>query len=122
MEPQLINHDYIQELLSVAQDQKEDSLVMHLYGRLLEARETFLKDPFFASIDWKTDRKQLRFELHKLKNQFANLGCVAASQLLEQMYQIAENAETDLEFKTLFERFQEVSAMTLTQLRSELRH
>ena len=131
MEPQLINHEYIQELLSVAQDQNEDNLVMHLFGRLMEAREAFLQGLFAKSSleteasvsgEMKLDRKQLRFDLHKLKNQFANLGCVAASQLLEQMYQIAEVPEKDPEFKTLFELFQKVSDSTLVELKIELHH
>jgi hypothetical protein len=121
METDLINHDYIQELLLVAQDQKEDDLVTHLFSRLQEARENFL----LHSVDWREptfDRKQLKFDLHKLKNQFANLGGVAASQLLEEMYQIADNPQKDEEFSSLLKRFQFISELTLSQLRSELRH
>ncbi len=121
MEQELINHNYLQELLLVAQDQKEDDLVNGLFRRLQEAREVFL----LHCLQWtgpSFDRKQLRFDLHKLKNQFANLGCIAASQLLENMYQIADQPEKDEEFASFLKQFQFVSELTLNQLRSELRH
>ncbi len=84
MERELVNTTYLQELLDVTADQKEFDLISQLYQRLVTSRDEFLS-AFEERM--KNDREQISFQLHKLKNQFANLGCVAVSQLLEDMYQ-----------------------------------
>lgn len=117
MERELINHEYLRELLSVAQDQDENDLVSHLFDNLLQNRNHFLDQ----SSQLLADEPKLQFELHKLKNQFANLGCEAASQLLEQMYQLARHHDT-AKVRQMLEEFHTLSDTTLKQLQSELSH
>lgn len=118
MEKELVNQEYLKELLGVARDQDEDDLVGQMYGRLVQSRDQFLDDST-GMID--SDHKKLQFELHKLKNQFANLGCEAVSQLLERMYQLARKEETS-EVQKLMIDFQQLSDVTLKQLQNEISH
>jgi len=118
MEKVLINQEYLQELLMITEDQEEDDLLNQMYGRLVQSRNDFL-DHSSEMLD--SDHKKLQFELHKLKNQFANLGCVAVSQLLENMYQLARQENTD-QIQNLMSEFLQLSEITLKQLQTEIRH
>lgn len=117
MEQDLINQEYLQELRHVAQDQDEHDLVSQLFERLLQNSELFLSQ----AAELLNDEKKLQFELHKLKNQFANLGCVAASHLLEEMYQLARQQQIQ-EVKAKLQEFRQLSENTFKQLQSELSH
>lgn len=118
MEKELINQEYLRELLTITEDQAEDDLLDQMYGRLVASRNDFL-DHSLEMIE--LDHKKLQFELHKLKNQFANLGCVAVSQLLESMYQLARQEEAP-RVKSLMTEFQQLSDITLKQLQNEIKH
>jgi hypothetical protein len=69
----------------------------------------------------KNDREQISFQLHKLKNQFANLGCEAASQELEEMYQLARAKDFD-EVQKRLSKFEELSSQTFQKLQLQLNH
>ena len=117
MEKSLVNSQYIRELLEVTEDQQETGLVSQLFQRLIDSRNAFLK----SSESLLGDQEQLAFQLHKLKNQFANLGCEAASQLLEDMYQKARHHQSKA-VEDLLPSFQTLSDETFQKLRSELSH
>jgi hypothetical protein len=114
MQSELINTSYIHELIELSQDQNQPALVLQLFDRLQQSR-----DDFFISIA--DDSSQLAFQLHKLKNQFANLGCLAASLLLEDMYQIAKNQNIE-GVRNLLPQFKQLSEETFQKLRLELKH
>ncbi len=118
MERELINQKYLHELLDVAQDQEEGDLISQMYGRLVESR-----DSFFAQVAGllQTDLPQLQFDLHKLKNQFGNLGCEAVSNLLEEMYQLAKGQKTN-ELQALLPNLRQLSDETLEKLQRVLIH
>ena len=118
MEQELINQEYLQELLMITEDQAEDDLLNQMYGRLVQSRNDFI-DHSGEMID--SDNKKLQFELHKLKNQFANLGCVAVSKLLENMYQLAKQERTE-QVQNMMSEFLRLSDITLKQLQTEIRH
>jgi hypothetical protein len=114
MQSELINASYIQELIELSQDQNEPGLVSQLFSRLEQSR-----NEFFLSVG--DDSAQLAFRLHKLKNQFANLGCLAASLLLEEMYQIAKNQNVE-GVRNLLPHFKQLSEETFQKLRLELKY
>jgi len=118
MERELINSNYIRELLEVTEDQQEPDLVFQLFERLVASRDEFLNS---SSELVESNQSQVSFQLHKLKNQFANLGCEAVSKLLEDMYQNAKNHRLD-EVRSFLPEFQELSEQTFLQLRSKLKH
>ncbi len=117
MENELINHEYLKELLDVAEDQKENDLVTQLFNSLLKKRDEFLQQ----AAKLLANENEMQFELHKLKNQFANLGCVAVSSLLEKMYQLAKSHDMS-QVQRLLSEFQNLSERSLNQLRTELSH
>lgn len=118
MERELINQKYIQELLDVARDQDQDDLVSHLFGRLAQSRKDFLHQST-EMLD--ASQEKLGPELHKLKNQFANLGCEAVSQLLEEMYQFAKKNETH-QVRSRLPEFEKLSEESLQQLQDQISH
>ena len=118
MERELINHQYIQELIGVARDQEQDDLITHLFSRLIESRKNFLHH---STELLEASQDKLGPELHKLKNQFANLGCEAVSQLLEEMYQFAKQRETQ-QVRSRLPEFEELSEKSLQQLQNEIKH
>lgn len=117
MEQVLINQEYLRELRHVADDQDESDLVMQLFRNLLKHRNEFLHQ----TQQLLSDEAKLQFELHKLKNQFANLGCEAASKMLEEMYQLAKQHETEKVRERIGE-FHQLSDETLEKLQIELNH
>jgi len=118
MEKELVNSKYIRELLDVTEDQKEFDLVSQLFQRLIASRDGFLKS-FEGNIA--ADQADIAFQLHKLKNQFANLGCEAVSQVLENMYQLARNHQLN-QVQDLMPKLRALSDETFQKLRSELNH
>lgn len=118
MERELINQKYLRELIGVARDQDEDDLVSHLFGRLIESRKRFLHHST-ELLD--SPQEKLGPELHKLKNQFANLGCEAVSYLLEEMYQFAKNNDAR-QVESRIREFEQLSEQSLQQLQIEIQH
>lgn len=118
MQKQLVNSQYVRELLEVTEDQNEFDLVTQLFQRLMLSRDEFLK----ASLDWiEKDNSQLSFQLHKLKNQFANLGCEAVSQMLEDMYQQSRQHHPE-KVREMLPALRDLSDQTFDELRLELKH
>lgn len=117
MEKELVNSKYIRELLEVTEDQKEFDLVSQLFQRLIVSRDEFLNSTALQN----RQEEQIAFQLHRLKNQFANLGCEAVSQLLEDMYQLARSHHLS-EVENLLPQFKSLSDETFQKLRSELSH
>jgi hypothetical protein len=118
MERELVNTAYLQELIDVTADQKEFDLISQLFDRLVISRDEFV-NAFEGRM--KNDREQISFQLHKLKNQFANLGCEAASQKLEEMYQLARSNKFD-EVQQRLGEFEELSSQTFQKLQARLNH
>jgi HPt (histidine-containing phosphotransfer) domain-containing protein len=118
MEQELINSKYIRELLEVTEDQQEPDLVFQLFQRLIASRDEFLNSSQEIN---EANQSEVSFKLHKLKNQFANLGCEAVSHLLEEMYQSARNHNLQ-EVRNSLPELRSLSDQTFQQLSSKLKH
>jgi hypothetical protein len=118
MEYDLVNLAYLQELLEVTKDQQEFDLLSQLFRRLIASRDEFISSFQSFLIE---DPNQISFQLHKLKNQFANLGCVAVSHYLEEMYQMARQQKLN-EVEEMLAELKFLSERTFQTLSSELSH
>lgn len=117
MSIELVNKGYLRELIEIAGGQDEGELIGKMLERLVESKDHFLTN----SESLLSNEEQLKFESHKLKNQFANLGCTAVSQLLENIYQKAKQHELS-EIPFLLHELGTLSENTFQELRQELKH
>jgi hypothetical protein len=112
---ELLNKKHLKELIEIADDQDESELIGKMFAQLANSKDQFLMN----CKDLLSDDEKLKFESHKLKNLFANFGCTAVSQLLENIYQKARRHELK-EIPFLLNEFKILSEITFFELRQEL--
>lgn len=119
MESSRINHEYLSQLFSISQEQQESDLVPQLYRSLLTEHERFLQDPVTLSVS-DDRRKELQMRVHRLKNNYFNLGCEGVGSVLEEMYQALKTEEAARRLPQIWEKFREEAQVTLDHLRREI--
>ena len=120
MEHELINQEYLLSLIDLSREQKDDNLVSHLFQSLQREYDLFLND-CKALIDLPLSRLEFQTRIHKLKNNFFNLGCEEAGADLEEMYQLLKEEKPDRsKLQTAWRRFEKSAEMTFSSLRESL--
>ena len=120
MEHELINQEYLTNLIALSREQKDDDLVAHLFQSLQREYDLFLTDcePLIEKPD---SRKEFQTRIHKLKNNFYNLGCEEAGADLEDMYQMLKaDAPDQAGLHQAWDRFEKSAQLTFSFLKKSL--
>ena len=120
MQEQLVNEDYLNNLIQLSKSYQEEGLITQLFQKLQNEYHLFLNDCRSYLTDL-SQKKEFLHRIHRLKNNFVNLGCEEAGGVLEKMYQTLKADLPDQEVLLKFWGDLETNAeMTFVHLRETL--
>lgn len=116
----LVNEDYLSNLIVLSKEQNDETFIAQLLQNLRHEFQLFSKD----TRPWITDfsqKKEFQQRIHRLKNNFYNLGCEEAGAVLEEMYQALKVDQPDSSaLQSMWTRFEHASELTFVELESTL--
>lgn len=120
MDPGLVNHGYLRQLIALSQEQDESDLISRLMKSLLTEHQSFMDDCPELLIN-PSQRQELERRVHRLKNSYVNLGCEGVGRVLSDMQQsLKEPTDYEKRFRDLLDVFQQTSTSSIAELRKEL--
>lgn len=120
MQNQTVNETYLSHLILLSKEQDDEDLVTQLFQNLQSEYLLFMKD-CAPLIGESAQRKEFQNRIHKLKNNFYNLGCEEAGSILEEMYQLlkSESPETE-QIRTKWADFEQNAQKTFSHLKKTI--
>lgn len=117
---QLVNEDYLSNLIVLAREQQDEGLIPLLFQNLQAEYQAFSRD-CRSWLETPERHVELQERIHRLKNNFFSLGCEEVGRLLEDLNQYLKVGSPERGvLASLWIRFESASDLTFQELRKKI--